>query len=246
MNNFQDILLFPFRDQHSRAQFLIACAVMLAAFFIPILPTLVLMGYSVKIMRQIIIEKKPPSLPAWQGSDWSEMLLDGLRLYGAQFVLMLPLFILMGCGMISMFGGSLGISALADESTSAVAPIGMLLMMIGFLFFGLFSVLSIPYSVVLYGMLPHVAVKGSFQAAFEFNEWFPIFRKALGQFILGYVIIMAVSFVFAMIIQIAMITIILICIVPFIMIPFAAYQMLVMNAFFAQAYAFGREALQTT
>jgi hypothetical protein len=130
--------------------------------------------------------RKIPSLPAWQGSDWSEMLMDGLRLYGAQIVLMLPLFIVMGCGMISMFGGSLGISALADESTSAIAPIGMLLMMIGFLFFGLFSVLSIPYSVILYGMLPHVAVKGTFQAAFEFNEWFPIFRKALGQFILGF------------------------------------------------------------
>ena len=123
MNNFQETLLFPVRDAESRNRFLIACAVMLAAFIIPILPAILLTGYTTKIMRQIIHEKKAPSMPEWQGSDWSEMFMDGLRLYGAQFVLTLPLLILMGCGMISIFAGSAGFAAFADEGSRSLAPV---------------------------------------------------------------------------------------------------------------------------
>src|SRR5215204_2655018 len=116
MNNMQETLLFPVRDAESRKQFLIACAVMLAAFIIPILPTLILIGYSAKVMRQVIEEKKNPSMPAWQGSDLSEMLTDGLRLYGAQIVLMLPLFLIMGIGMIFLMSGGVGFATLGENN----------------------------------------------------------------------------------------------------------------------------------
>ena len=244
MNNFQETLLFPIRDAESRNQFLIACAVMLAAFIIPILPAILLTGYATKIMRQVIEERKAPSMPAWQGSDLSEMLMDGLRLWGAQIVLMLPLLLLMGCGMVFLMSGSVGFAALAENHADSFAPVGMLLFMVGSLFFGLFGILSLPYSVIISAALPHVAIKRSFQAAFEFKEWFSIFRKALGQFILAYAVIMIASFIVAMVMQIAMITIILICIIPFLMIPYIAYQMLIMNTVFAQAYAIGQDALQ--
>jgi hypothetical protein len=42
MNNFEDILQYPFPERDSWSQFLIACAVMLAAFIIPILPTILM------------------------------------------------------------------------------------------------------------------------------------------------------------------------------------------------------------
>lgn len=244
MDNIQEILLFPVRDAESRKQFLIACVVMLSAFIIPILPTLVLMGYSARIMRQVIEEKRNPTMPSWQESDVSEMLLDGLRLWGAQLILTLPLLLLLGCGIIFMMSGSIGFGAFAYDNSDSFAPIGMLMFMLGMLFFGIFGILSLPYGVIISAALPHVAVKRSFQAAFEFKEWFAIFRRALGQFILGYAVIMIASFVLAMVMQIAMLTIILICIIPFIMIPYAAYQMLIMNTVFAQAYAMGQEPLQ--
>ena len=241
MNNYQDTLRFPVRDTESQKEFLIACVVMLAGFIIPILPMLVLMGYSTRIMRQVVEEKKAPSMPAWQGSDWSEMLLDGLRLWGTQIVLMLPLFLLIGCALVFAMTGSLSFSALPDKHTNSFAPVGVLFFMIGFLLVGLFGILSLPYGVVVSAALPHVAVKRSFQAAFEFKEWFSIFRKALGQFIVGFVLVMVASFIFAFVIQIAMLTIILICIVPLLMIPYSTYQLLVMNAIFAQAYTVGSE-----
>ena len=246
MNNIQDTLLFPVRDAEARKQFLIACGIMLAAFIIPILPTLVVMGYSAKIMRDVIEERKLPSMPAWQGSNLSDLIIDGLRLYGAQIVLMLPLFLLMGCGMISIFGGSIGFAAIAEDGSEAFGALGMMFFVLGIAIMMLFSILSLPYGIIISAALPHVATKRSFQAAFEFREWFAIFRKALGQFILGYAIIMLASFIFVIIMQIAMMTIILMCIVPFIMIPYIAYQLIVMNTVFAQAYVIGRDGLQTT
>jgi hypothetical protein len=245
MDNIQETLLFPVRDADARKQFLLACLVMLAAFIIPILPMFVLMGYGVKIMRQIIDERKNPSMPSWQGIDWTETFVDGVKLYGAQFVLMLPLMMLMGCGMISMFGGTFGLAALADESTSSFAPIGMVFMFVGVGFFMLFSVLSLPYGIVLSAVAPHVATKRSFSAGFEFKEWWAIFRKALGQFLLAYALSFVVSFVFVIVMQIAMMTLVLMCIVPFVMIPYSVYIMLMTNTLTAQAYLAGRDALQT-
>ena len=243
MNNIQETLLFPVRDAEARKQFLFACLIVLAGYIIPILPFLIVMGYGAKIMRQIIDEKKPPSMPEWQGSNWSEMLMDGLRLYGAQLVLMLPLFLFMGCGFISMFGGSMSMAISADENIEALVPIGMLLFMIGFGSIMLFAVLSLPYGIVLSAVGPHVVANRSFAAAFAFKEWWPILRKGLGQFILGYVVVLALSFVFTFVIQIALITIVLMCIVPFIMIPYSAYLMLLTNTLFAQAYVAGRDSL---
>ena len=72
MNNIQETLLFPVRDAEPRKQFLIACVVMLAAFMMPLLPIFILMGYTARVMRQVIEEKKAPSMPTWEGSDWSE------------------------------------------------------------------------------------------------------------------------------------------------------------------------------
>lgn len=245
MNNIQDTLLFPVRDAEARKQFLITCAIMLTAFIIPILPTLIVMGYCTKIMRDVIEEKKSPSMPSWQGSNWSDLLVDGLRIYGAQLVLTLPLLLLMGCGIIPMLAGSVGFAAIGQDGNEALVSVGMLFFVIGMMIFMVVSILSLPYSVVVSAALPHVATRRSFQAAFEFNRWFPIFRQALGQFILSYAIILAASFVFAIVMQVAMLTIILICIVPFIMIPYIAYQLLIMNTVFAQAYVMGRDGLQT-
>src|SRR5215216_4732192 len=132
MNNIQDTLLFPVRDAESRKQFLIACAILLAAFIIPILPTLILMGYSAKIMRQVIEEKKAPSMPTWQGSNWSEMLIDGLRLYGAQLILMLPILLLMGFGMLFIMSSSIGFAGLSESNGDSFETTGMLLLMTGF------------------------------------------------------------------------------------------------------------------
>jgi len=244
MNNWQEILLFPVRDAEARKQFLIACLVTLAGFIIPLIPTLILMGYGVRIMRQVIVERKNPSMPEWQGSNWSDMLTDGLRVFGVQIILMLPLLLIMGCGFVFMISGSIGFAALADEGSRTFAPVGGLFFFIGIGMMILFTLLSFPYGIIITAAIPHTVASNSFAAGFNFKEWFPIFRKGLGNFILSYVFVMVISFVFMFVIQFAMITIILMCIVPFLMIPYSAYLTLVTNTIYSQAYVAGLDALQ--
>lgn len=243
MNNLQEILLFPVRDDDARKQFLLACLAVLAGYIIPILPFLVLMGYSAKVMRQVIDERKTPSMPDWQVSDWSEMLMDGLRLYGAQLVPMLPLFLLVGCGVIATTGGSITMAISAEENARIIAPFGMLLFFGGFAFIMLVALLSFPFSIVLSAVGPHVVTNRSFEAAFRFKEWWQVFRKGFGQFLFGFAVTMAVSFALMLVVQFAMLTIVLMCLVPFLMIPLSAYLTLVTNAIYAQAYLAGRDLL---
>lgn len=244
MNNIQETLLFPVRDAEARKQFLIACLVALVGFIIPVVPFLALMGYGARIMRQVIEERKSPSMPDWQGSDWSEMLLDGLRLYGSQLVLMLPLFILMGCGLLSMTGGSVAMGLTAAEDSQVFAIPGFFLFAVGALFFMLFAILVLPFSIATSVVGPHVITNRSFSATFQFKEWWNILRRGIGQFILAYVIAFVTSMILMFIMQFAMMTIILMCIVPILMIPYTAYITLLSNTLFAQAYAKGVDALK--
>lgn len=245
MINWHETLFFPVRDAEARKQFLFACLVVLAGFIIPILPTLLLIGYSARIMRQILEDRKSPFMPNWQESNWSDMLMDGLRLFGVQITLTLPLFLIMGCGFVFMLSGSVGISALADESTNSFAPISGLFFLIGIGLMVLFSLLSFPYGIIMSAALPHTVAKNSFSAGLNFKEWLPIFRKGLANFIFGYLIIMAVTFVYMFVIQIALITVILICIIPLLTIPLTAYITLTSTTIYAQAYVAGRDALQS-
>jgi len=245
MNNWQETLLFPVRDAEARKQFLIACLVTLAGFIIPLVPTLILMGYGVKIMRQVIEERKKPAMPEWQGSDWGAMLTDGLRVFGVQITLMLPLLLIMGCGFIFIFSGSLGISAFASADNDSFSAFSLILFFIGLGLTMLFSVLSFPYSIIISAAVPHAVAGSSFTAGFNFREWFPIFRKGLANFILSYFLIMVTSFVFMFVIQFAMITLVLMCIIPFLMIPYTTYITLIANTIYSQAYVTGRDILET-
>ena len=243
MKNLQEILLFPVRDDDARKQFLLACLAVVAGYIIPILPLFLLMGYCAKVMRQVIDERKRPSMPEWQGSDWSEMLMDGLRIYGAQFVLMLPLLILMGCAIFATFGGSMTMAVSAEENARAIAPFGAFLFFGGFAFIMLFILLSLPYSILISAVGPHVATTRSFESAFRFSDWWQVFRKGFGQFLLGFAITMGISFALSLVIQFAMLTIVLLCLIPFLMIPLTAYLTLVTNTIYAQAYLTGRDLL---
>ncbi|MBU4001843.1 MAG: DUF4013 domain-containing protein, partial [Proteobacteria bacterium] len=74
MSNLGEILTFPFNSAESRKNFLLGCLVMLATFFIPLLPSIIAYGYIAKIIRKVA-EGEAPSMPAWD--DLNEMFIDG-------------------------------------------------------------------------------------------------------------------------------------------------------------------------
>ena len=238
----QMLLLYPVKDPAARKKFLIAAALMLGNFIIPIVPMLLLMGYVARMMRKIIDEKQEPAMPEWD--DWSALLTDGLQMLGFRMVVMLPLMVVMfgGLGLYLLFM-ILGASQSNSHTTSPFIFVGVFIFLITIL---IFMVLLIPTGIISLIGSTHVAAKRSFAAGFAFKEWWQIFRKNIGAFILYYVIAMAISFALTFLLQILYITIVLICLLPFIFPAIMAYLILIQDALFAQAYAQGRDMLNPT
>ena len=235
----QTILLYPLRDSTARKNFLIASLLMLGNFIIPILPMLMLMGYVARIMRQVMDEKREPSMPEWD--DWNAYLTDGLRMWGFRMVIMLPLLIVMfgGMGLYLIFL-IFGISQSNSHTTSPFIFAGPLVFLI---VMGVFMILAIPVGIISMVGSAHVVAKKSFSAGFAFKEWWQIFYRNLGAFIIYYLIAMAISFVLMFVLQILYITIVFICLLPIVFPAVMAYMFLIQDALFAQAYAQGREML---
>ena len=238
----QSILLYPIRDSAARKNFLIAAALMFANFIIPILPMFLLMGYVARIMRQVIDEKREPSMPEWD--DWNTFLTDGLRIWGFRMVFALPLLIVMFGGM-SLFFLFLFFGA-SQSNSHHTSPFLVAAPLAFSIFILVFMVLAIPLGIVSMVGSTHVVAKHSFSAGFDFKEWWPIFRNNLGTFIVYYLVAMAVSYVLMFVIQILFLTFILICLVPFIFPALLAYMLLIQDVLFAYAYAQGRDMVTPT
>ena len=243
MTQLQTILRYPFRDSAARKNFLIASALMLGNFIIPIVPMLLLMGYVARIMRQIIDEKREPSMPEWD--DWNAFLTDGLRIWGFRMVIMLPLMILMfgGMGLYFIF---IFVGVTMDKSSHLSSPLFLAGFAVLMVTIAISMALAIPTGVISMVGSAHVVAKKSFSAGFAFKEWWQIFRKNIGTFIIYYVIAMAISFVLMFMLQILYLTIILICLLPFVFPVIMAYMFLIQDALFAYAYAQGRDMLTAT
>lgn len=234
--NIEQLLTFPLQETESRKNFLIGTLVYLASFIIPIVPLILVMGYSARIMRQIF-NGESPSMPAWD--DWESMLKDGLLLFGVRLVYVIPILILMA--PIFIISMSMPFWIESQRATSEQ------LFLVPFLIFGFSMLVIFPVSLALGVIIPaaesHVIQHNDFTAGFRFREWWAIFRANLGGFIVAYLIAIIISFLLTFIMQIAMITIVLICLLPFILPAISMYTTLIMYAAYAQAYKDGKARL---
>jgi len=226
------LFFFPLENKEARKNFLIGSALILAGFIIPILPTLLVIGYQMKIMRQVIQGEKP-SLPDW--GDWETLLKNGAKFFGVRLVYTLPLLLV----MIPLFILLFALPFLAGNSQHGDA------IMVAFtLAFGLGMICLMPFSLALMIVIPaaelHVAETNEFSAGFRVREWWPIFRKNIGGFLVAFLIYYGLTLVLSVFFQIIIMTLILVCILPFLMPPVSMYLSTVMYTAFAQAYRDGR------
>ena len=231
------LFLFPIKDNEARRNFIITSLVYLASFIIPILPLIAIMGYTARIMRQVV-NGEEPHMTVWD--DWESLLKDGLYLFGVRMIYMLPLFVIV---LPLSFGMSFLPLWMGSNQGSADQFIG-----IYFLLFAVVMTVTFPISLALGIMLPaaetHTIVNNDFAAGFRVREWWAIFRANWTGFLLAYIIALVASMILSSVVGIAMITIVLICLLPFIMPAISAYLTLVMYAAFAHAYKDGQTKLQ--
>lgn len=234
------LFTFPLEDKEARQYFLTGCLVCLAGFVIPLLPWLVVMGYSAILARQVLRGERPHLVP-WD--NWEALLKDGARLFGVRFIYASPLLLLLMPLFLTFFSFPF-VQILLQHSDREAAGIASLVFV---LVISVIFLLMIPLSIAIGLVVPaaeiHMIAQDDFAAGFQVKKWWPIFKKNWAGFLvaLGILYTMMLATSFAM--QIIMITFVLICLLPFFLPVLSMYYLLVQYVTFAQAYREGREHL---
>lgn len=231
--------MFPFKDEEARKYLLIGGLIAIAAFIIPVLPYLVLIGYAAQISKQVLKGEQPHMIP-WE--DWGGLLKDGLRLFGIRMIYSLPILVialpvfLLGIGMPFIAGIT------ENSNAEALISLASIIMVAGIC---LIFPVSIPLIVIIPAAEMHVIEKDEFSAGFQFKEWWQILRANLGGFIAAFGIYWAISMILSLGMQILMMTVILACLLIFLMPAMTTYLTLIMYVTTAIAYRDGREKLNS-
>lgn len=233
----KEIFMFPFRDEEARKYLLIGGLVSIAAFFIPVVPYLVLMGYSVQIARQVLRGESLRMVP-WE--DWGGMLKDGARLFGVRLIYTLPILIL--AIPLVLFGIAMPFVAEGMNSGDAEALIAVysIVMLAGMC---IIVPLSLPLALLVPVAEMHVVDKDEFSASFRIKDWWQVFRANIGGFIAAFGIYYAISMVLAIVIQILAATVILACLLLIILPAMTVYLTLITYVTVAIAYRDGKAKL---
>ena len=235
------LFLFPFQDRDARKHFLIGCLIYLAGFVIPILPWLVVTGYNATLIRQVLNGEKP-HLVAWE--NWETLLKDGARLLGIRLVYSIPLFILMAPLFLMFFAMSL-ISVLAQTSDGQSVELAFFFLALVFIGGGL---LMLPVSLIIALIVPaaetHAVANDDFSAGFRVQDWWPIFKKNWGGFVVALAILYALIMVMSVVRQFMFFTIVLMCLFPIVISVLSMYMGVVQYVTFAQAYKDGKDSLR--
>lgn len=238
--NLNNLFLFPIQDQEARRHFLTGCLIYLASFFIPILPWLVLLGYNAILIRQVLNGEKP-HLVRWE--NWEALLKDGVKLLGIRLIYSSPLLALMLPLFLLSFAFPL-FPILSQNSDGQ--SIGAVYLIFALIIMGI-SLLIMPMSLAVGLIVPaaeiHMIANDDFRAGLRFKEWWSIFRKNWGGFVVALAIVYALMMVMSFAMQIMFVTIILICLLPIFMPVISMYSAAVQYVAFAQAYKIGKDKL---
>jgi hypothetical protein len=233
------VLVFPFEDKAWVKKMAIA-SLLIFVSFIPIIPIVFLLGYLAEIIRRIAVEGEAPSLPEWD--DLSVYFQDGLRLFGAGALYLIPSSLLLIIGYVCMF-----IPIVIMETGSMSEGEGMILMIAGYLagfgLMGIGAVLAMITGVILPVAGSHTVVKNDISAAFKFGEIWNILEANWRGFLVAFLIIIGGWVVLYYGSYLLVVTVILCCLYPFVLCFMSTYLALVGSALVADAYRVGVDNL---
>lgn len=238
------VLTFPFRSREAWKRITIGVLMSLLMFAIPLLPGVVVCGYSARVMKRIVHEDGDPDLPEWD--NWAALFQDGLRVLGASILISLPLILLMLASLGIAILPWLIFPATAAESGSVPndsVTIALILTVIGFVGFLLTLALSLPLALMQAPILGHVVAQDSFQAMFRVKEWWSILRAGWSIFLLETLVVMALAWLGNVLLSLSTATILLCFLYPFLLALYIFLLTLYNYTFIALAYRAARKRL---
>jgi len=170
---------FVLDDKQWISKLLIGVLMSVLAFLI--VPGLILQGYLVKVIRQVM-GGNDNELPEW--TDWGKLLSDGLFVTLGQIIWTLPFILLFVVGGLATGGlGSMADRG-SDIATAGVMGGGLLLICLAVLFAVVFLFLT-PALMIQY------AIKDEFGAMFRFGEVFDIIRNHTADILIAFLVTLA-------------------------------------------------------
>jgi hypothetical protein len=145
--------------------------VLLTPFLIGIIPLLMVTGYTVDVVRNVMIRKERP-LPEWE--DWGGFLGRGFKIFIALLVWALPIIVLMIPIVIS--------AMLLDQNGRGMEAIGVPIMICGYCLVILWSLFLALITPAIY---VRVAATDRIGAAFELGRVWAFTRDNLGHIIVA-------------------------------------------------------------
>jgi hypothetical protein len=232
---------FPFKDARWGNKALTGSLLTLAGYVIPIIPTLFVLGYIVRLMRHTI-DTGETTLPEWD--EWGDLGLKGLHYLIVYLVYVLPGVVLLASAGMTFFAGSF-VSGLreAGEVGHSVGP-----------WFGTFGAISTLVAVSMFLLallallagwlaapiaLARLAATDSLAAAFELDLIWHIIRAELGDFALTWALSLGLAYAIGMVVAVLYYTVCLCLLVPFVSAPFSFYKRVFRMTLFAQVYRRG-------
>ena len=165
----------------------------MALFSFLIIPGIILLGYGIAISRNVMQDEERP-LPEWH--DWGGMFMDGLYLTIAYLVYLLPVWLLMCCGIIAVFSGGLMEGTAGGDAGGLLAGMGAATMG---LMFCLMIIVLIAFMFIAPAITIQYVKEGSLGGTMQVGEVLGMARDNLGDILLTLVVTFALSFVIGLV-----------------------------------------------
>ncbi len=231
---------FPFEGKQWQRNFLIGALVIFAGFYIPVIPWVFVIGYSLNIMKRAM-GVDPLELPPWD--DPVKLGGDGLKGGLISLLYTLPGSIILIGGMIVYFITSLIAPVLMEmgqwhmRTASIIFPITMVISL-GTLtlsmFFGILLLMASSLALPL--ALSHFVAKDSIGAAFHFRGWGKILLKNKWEYFVTWILVTGVMVLLYTIITLMYYSVVLCCLIPWVLPPVLLYTVAIYSALFGQIY----------
>lgn len=191
--------------------------ILLAPVLIGIIPLIIVIGYSVVVVRNVINGVERP-LPEWD--DWGQFLSLGFKVFAASFVWALPIILLLiplaiGTAIIDQRSGAEGIGI-------AIVVCGSCLVLLWSLF----------VTVLTPAIYIRIAATDRFSSAFEFGPMLAFTRDNLGNVIIALLLLIVVGVIASLIAGLGVLALFIGLLVT---LPFA-----MLWQYLAQAHLFGQ------
>jgi hypothetical protein len=239
------LFAFPFDDPQWKRKLGLGFLFILAGFFIPLLPLILMAGYMARIMRAVIDQPVRPSLPQWD--EWDDLLLRGLRVTAAWLLTWLPAMapFILGYVLIilpAIVSGATSTTPYQDVEGALALQFGG--MALGMAFFGVGLVISMALALFAPAALSHVVATDRFSALFQISQWWAIMRANLAGFLIADLLILGAAYIGMLLANLLYLSVILCCLFPLATAAVIVYIGLVASAAIGQAYRVGREKLE--